>query len=276
MRTAGCITGTAITWKPRNRTWPPWRNGWAGFVADDGQEKLDGHRFLDWPTSENKPAIPCGSAGPAADDAPVERASSDHAGRSRDGRRLSPRLSGGCASTCPERNGSKQAAALLVLAGLARRVDDEPRGARVGRRPGTFPRSNGYYVLQAMAEAGRVDAALGIIRTYWGAMLDKGATTFWEDFNIDWLPNAGRIDELLPTGKKDLHGDFGAYCYAGFRHSLCHGWASGPTAWLSEQVLGVKPLEPGCRRVRIAPAIGEFEMGRGHLSNASGAHQGSP
>ena len=39
-----------------------------------------------------------------------------------------------------------------------------------------------------------------------------------------------RIDELVPPGKKDLHGDFGAYCYVGFRHSLCHGWASGPTA----------------------------------------------
>ena len=36
-------------------------------------------------------------------------------------------------------------------------------------------------------------------------MLDVGATTFWEDFNMEWLPDAGRIDELVPAGKKDIH-----------------------------------------------------------------------
>ena len=46
-----------------------------------------------------------------------------------------------------------------------------------------------------------------MIRTYWGAMLDVGATTFWEDFNMEWLPGLqGRIDELVPAGKKDIHG----------------------------------------------------------------------
>jgi hypothetical protein len=63
-------------------------------------------------------------------------------------------------------------------------------------------------------------------------MLDLGATTFWEDFDFAWTDNAARIDELVPAGKKDVHGGYGAYCYIGFRHSLCHGWASGPTAWL--------------------------------------------
>jgi hypothetical protein len=101
------------------------------------------------------------------------------------------------------------------------------------------------------------------MRTYWGAMLDLGATTFWEDFNLAWTPNAARIDELVPAGKKDIHGDFGAYCYEGFRHSLCHGWASGPTAWLSQNVLGVKPIEPGCKRVRIAPQLGKLKWAEG-------------
>lgn len=58
-------------------------------------------------------------------------------------------------------------------------------------------------------------------------MLDMGATTFWEDFDMDWMENAARIDQIVPAGKKDIHGDYGAYCYRGFRHSLCHGWASG-------------------------------------------------
>jgi hypothetical protein len=121
----------------------------------------------------------------------------------------------------------------------------------------------GFYVLQALAKSGDANTALDFIRTYWGAMLDLGATTFWEDFNLDWTPNAARIDELVPPGKKDIHGDFGAYCYIGFRHSLCHGWASGPTAFLSQTVLGVKPLEPGCRRVRISPQLGNLEWVEG-------------
>ena len=94
-------------------------------------------------------------------------------------------------------------------------------------------------------------------------MLDLGATTFWEDFNLDWLPEAAGIDELVPEGKKDIHGDFGAYCYKGFRHSLCHGWASGPTAWLSRHVLGVEIVEPGCAKVRITPHLGDLEWAEG-------------
>ncbi len=29
-------------------------------------------------------------------------------------------------------------------------------------------------------------------------------------------------------------GDFGAYCYLGFRHSLCHGWSSGVVKFIQE------------------------------------------
>ena len=114
-----------------------------------------------------------------------------------------------------------------------------------------------------MAKAGETDAALDFVRQYWGGMLDVGATTFWEDFDLDWMKGAGRIDELVPAGKKDIHGDYGAYCYVGFRHSLCHGWASGPTAWLSQTVLGVTPLEPGCAKVRIVPQLGSLEWAEG-------------
>ena len=94
-------------------------------------------------------------------------------------------------------------------------------------------------------------------------MLDLGATTFWEDFDLAWTNNATRIDELVPEGKKDIHGDCGAYCYEGFRHSLCHGWASGPTAWLSRHVLGVTPLEPGFTKAQIAPVLGDLDWAEG-------------
>ena len=94
-------------------------------------------------------------------------------------------------------------------------------------------------------------------------MLDLGATTFWEDFDLDWAKNAGPIDRLPREGEDDIHADFGGYCYVGHRHSLCHGWASGPTAWMSRHLLGVEILEPGCRKVRVKPYLGDLEWMEG-------------
>ena len=41
------------------------------------------------------------------------------------------------------------------------------------------------------------------------------------------------LDELDPD-KKDIHGDFGAHCYVGLRHSLCHGWSAGVAKFIKE------------------------------------------
>ena len=67
----------------------------------------------------------------------------------------------------------------------------------------------------------------------------------------------------FPEGKFDIHADGGAWCYVGLRHSFCHGWASGPTAWLSEHVLGIVPVEPGFKTVRIDPHLGDLEWAEG-------------
>ena len=169
----------------------------------------------------------------------------------------------------PDVNQSKSGAALLSLAGMmyAKKVSDDVLKIGGPRNISTF---YGFYVLQALAKSGDADTALDFIRTYWGAMLDLGATTFWEDFNLDWLPNAGRIDELVPAGKKDIHSDFGAYCYKGFRHSLCHGWSSGPAAWLIAHVLGIQPVEVGCKTVRIKPFLGDLKWAEGSFPTPLG------
>jgi hypothetical protein len=128
----------------------------------------------------------------------------------------------------------------------------------------------GFYVLNALAKSGDIDTALDFISRYWGAMLDFGATTFWEDFDLEWTKNAGRIDELVPEGKDDLHGDFGAHCYIGFRHSFCHGWAGGPTAWLSRNVLGIEPAAPGFAKLRVTPRLGGLEWAEGSYPTPKG------
>ena len=121
----------------------------------------------------------------------------------------------------------------------------------------------GYYMLQALAKAGEYQQALDIIRQYWGGMLDLGATTFWEDFNLDWSRNAARLDDFVPEGKDDIHGDFLDYCYPGFMHSFCHGWASGPTPWMTRHVLGIEVLDAGCKTIRVNPHLGDLEWAEG-------------
>ncbi len=90
-----------------------------------------------------------------------------------------------------------------------------------------------YYVLTAIASRNK-QLAIDIMKEYYGAMLDKGATTFWEDFSMDWVEGSGRIDKFPKKNEKDIHGDYGAYCYLGFRHSLCHGWSSGVVKFIQE------------------------------------------
>ncbi len=83
-----------------------------------------------------------------------------------------------------------------------------------------------YYILTAIASRDALKA-VEIMKEYYGAMLSIGATTFFEDFDMEWLKCGSRIDKLPKKGKKDIHGDYGKHCYGGFRHSLCHGWSSG-------------------------------------------------
>lgn len=121
----------------------------------------------------------------------------------------------------------------------------------------------GYYVLEALAKGGKTYLALDIIRNFWGGMLKLGATTFWEDFDIDWLENAAPIDEFVPEGKVDVHTSYGKFCYQKLRHSLCHGWASGPCPFLINHVLGVTVLEAGCKKVKISPNLACLKWAKG-------------
>jgi len=230
-------------------------------VADNGAERLGDVRFLDWPSSGDVSAIHAGLhallrlAFRAAETLCAALKLADLGTQARAiGERLSAYL--------PPPTLSKQANALLVLAGLA-----DPRGtnARVlAKDPFTgLSTFYGYYVLQARAMAGDYQGCLDAIRRYWGAMLDLGATTFWEDFNLAWTENAFGIDELPVSGKKDIHADFGGYCYKGLRHSLCHGWAAGPTAWLTEHVLGCSRLAAGGTCLRVIPHLGDLAWVRG-------------
>lgn len=84
------------------------------------------------------------------------------------------------------------------------------------------------------------------------------------------MENAARIDEIVPPGQVDVHRTYGDFCYKGLRHSFCHGWASGPTPWLTEHVLGVSIVEPGCRVMRVRPHLGELAWAEGTVPTPYG------
>ncbi len=230
------------------------------FVGNDGVERVPERCFLDWPNEDNPAAKHAGIqalmvwmmyAGTQLLDA-LGLASDANTARAAE-RKLRLHV--------PDPVGRKAPAALMTLTGLANRRDvienDPLRGVS------TF---YGFYMLLAK----ETKPALELIRRYWGAMLDFGATSFWEDFELDWTRNAFGIDSLPVPGKKDIHADFGNYCYKGLRHSLSHGWSCGPAPFLSERVLGVRFLTPGGNRISVKPDLGGLEYVRGTLPSPHG------
>jgi len=226
------------------------------FITSEGVECIPERRFLDWPNNAN--------------------AAAKHAGIQAlllwmmcSGEKLLNFLGMDSSRTVDAQNklrkhipdpaGMKAPAALLTLTGLANRRDVLERAPFEG--VSTF---YGYYMLLAKDTR----PALELIRRYWGTMLKLGATSFWEDFDLKWAENAFGIDTLPVPERKDIHSDFGQYCYQGLRLSLCHGWSSGPAPFLSQRVLGVSFPEPG--KVKIQPNLGDLEFVRGIVPSADG------
>ncbi len=224
------------------------------------KEAYQDGRFIDWPSNDQPDVIHAGLQ------ALTVRALEAGAEMSRllgDGS-----LTERCAQTAktmreyvPDHVGNSQAAALLAIEDMMDAGDASD--IILANGPEKFTSFMGYYLLEALAKGGRYSEAMDLISKYWGRMIDLGATTFWEDFNYKDGENAARIDEVVPEGKFDIHADGGAWCYVGLRHSFCHGWASGPTTWLSRHVLGIEPVGIGFKEVRIEPHLGNLEWAEG-------------
>ncbi len=237
-------------------------------VDSDGQETLGEVRFLDWPASEDKDAVSAGLqallilALKAGSELCTALGEDSIAKKVSDCAKLA-------ASYKKPASTRKSPNALMVLAETVSAKETNKALLSVDqlRDVSVF---YGYYVLQARAKAGDYLGCLEVIRNCWGGMLDLGATSFWESFDLDWKEGAAGITELVPEGMKDIHADFGEYCYKGLRHSLCHGWSAGPTAWLTEHVLGLSPLEPGFKVVKVAPNLVDLRWARGTIPTPSG------
>jgi len=125
---------------------------------------------------------------------------------------------------------------LAVLAGL--HSDNVPDGVRhvlkQAPRPGT-PFMAGF-ALSALGASGEPELATARIRSWWGAMLDADARTFWEEFDA---PEKRYVMYGRPYGK-----------------SLCHAWSAGPAALLPELICGIRPVTDGWKKFTVAPHLG--------------------
>ena len=233
-------------------------NQYAEFVAPDGAEVMPDWKFLDWPNEDNPKSKHAGIQ--ALLIWMLENGAKIFTVFEMDNLQLLKKVEL-LRTHVPDCDNRKAPAALQTIVKLADRKDVLETNPFAG--VSTF---YGFYMLLAKETV----PALNLIRKYWGAMLDFGATSFWEDFDLAWIENSNRIDEFPIEGKTDLHADFGNYCYKGLRHSLSHGWSCGPAPFLTERILGVKFLEPGGRVVEVKPDLGDLEYAKGKVPCAYG------
>lgn len=116
------------------------------------------------------------------------------------------------------------------------------------------------YVLFAMSGMGHTPAALKFAKDYWGGMIKEGATTFWEGYDLAWP-------------KVHPHRYLQADNLTGYYVSLCHGWSSGVTAWLTERVLGVESEGVGYAQATIAPNLCDLSWVKGNVPTPHGLIQ---
>jgi hypothetical protein len=237
-------------------------------VDSNGREKLTGERLIDWSTVGDEPVISQGHEAMLVWAIESAKSIFDEVENPRMNDTIVKVLAR-LKSASIESTVNKQVNALRVLAGITSATEANMASLSLCPNEGLSPWF-GFYILEARAKACDYQGCLDVILKYWGGMVKLGATTFWEHFDEAWLHNAGRIDEITPAGKHDVHAEYGYNCFKGLRHSLCHGWACGPTAWLSQNILGIQPAAPGFKKVTISPNLGNLAFAKGAVPTPFG------
>lgn len=144
---------------------------------------------------------------------------------------------------CPDKASgpSRHANILAIVSGLAQADQyDTIREVLLGAqaKPVGTPYMAGFENI-ALGLVGATDAMVDRTNAYWGGMLDRGASTFWEAYD--------------PVQEDDR-----AYAFYGrpFAKSLCHAWSSGPAAFLISGIFGLRPCADGWSQFTIEPQLG--------------------
>ena len=161
-----------------------------------------------------------------------------------------------------------QVEAFQLLSGRKQHLDKERLLGENSKGMSSFM---SYYILSTMNQCGFNDEIMPFIKEFFGGMIRLGATTFWEDFDIEWLKDNPQTLLDIPNAEcKNIHRDYGKYCYKGLRHSLCHGWSAGVIAFFTKVILGVEAVVPGYSKVRITPNLLGLSMAEGTIPTPFG------
>lgn len=130
----------------------------------------------------------------------------------------------------PEGEQQRVASALLEL------LSQDPGAPNVG----TY---GFYWILKGLGQAGSLDQALSVTKSYYGRMIDRGATTWWESFLAD----------------------------QSYSNALSHGWGGGPTWFLTTYILGMTQTAP--EQWRFEPALDSLPAASGAIPLYQGTLQ---
>lgn len=128
--------------------------------------------------------------------------------------------------TSGRRHVSRQTNLLAVRCGVADAAKTELILKNVIDNPAVPPITTPYFnffQLDVLAACGRLDQVMEALRGYWGGMLDRGAVTFWEEFD----------PAVTGPEQYDMYGDK-------FGKSLCHAWAASPIYLLGRYFAGLR------------------------------------
>jgi hypothetical protein len=91
------------------------------------------------------------------------------------------------------------------------------------------------------------------MKSYWGGMLQLGATSFWEEFN----PSKQGAEHYAMYGRP-------------FGKSLCHAWGASPIYLLGKYYLGVQPSSAGYATWVAEPTLGGLKWMEGKVPTPKG------
>ncbi len=104
-----------------------------------------------------------------------------------------------------------------------------------------------YFIMEMAFSLGRKDWATDYMRYYWGGMIQRGATTWWEKFSPDLADQ-----DRLPI-------------------SLCNGYGVAASYFLVSEMIGIRPAEPGYKQVYFAPSLTALETATASIPTPNGA-----
>jgi len=99
-----------------------------------------------------------------------------------------------------------------------------------------------FFELDALCKLGYLKEVFHTMKSYWGSMLERGAVTFWEEFD----PTKEAPEQY------SMYGD-------PFGKSLCHAWGASPIYLLGRYFLGIYPLTPGYDTFAVEPKLEFFK-----------------